>query len=58
MVRGRAQGHPPRRTLCPYKMHIARTLTSEFGSNMHAEARRSPGGATYHAPSGLENPTG
>ena len=32
MVRGRAQGHPLRRTLCPHKMHIAPTLTSGFGS--------------------------
>jgi hypothetical protein len=33
MVRGRAYGHPPRRTLCPCKIHIAPTLTSEFGFN-------------------------
>ena len=33
MVRGRAYGHPPRRTLFPYKMHVAPTLTSEFGFN-------------------------
>jgi hypothetical protein len=31
MVRCRAKGHPPRRTLCAYTMHIAPTLTSEFG---------------------------
>jgi hypothetical protein len=31
MARGRVQGHPPRRTLCPYVMHIGPTLTSEFG---------------------------
>jgi len=32
MVRGRAQGHS---ALCPYKMHIAPTLTSEFGFKLH-----------------------
>ena len=36
MVRGQAWGHS---ALCPYKMHIAPTLTSEFGM------KRRPNGA-------------
>jgi hypothetical protein len=31
MVRSWVKGHPPRRTLCPYKMHSAPTPTPEFG---------------------------
>ena len=45
-VRGRAQGHPQRRTLCPYEMRIAPTLTSEFGLSVSGRFR---GRGTAHA---------
>ena len=40
-MRGRAFGHPPRRTLCPYRMHIVPMLTSEFGLEASASQWKS-----------------